>query len=206
MAGTARVIRAFRPTASLRSIRIPLRWSRRARAPAGPPGRDGLRGPVRVGGSDLRADHRSTSSAGRPTSADSPGGSSSSSPARGSRPGSSRCRPSGSRRSRRSSLGAAAQTGIVVPAAATRRRRGAGRPGRHRCRRGALRRPPGRVPVRWPEHARRRRDDLQRLRPTWLLRARRGGLPGRRGRGRPGSDRRAPEPAVPRGAARPPRR
>ena len=63
-----------------------------------------------------------------------------------------------------------------------------------------VRRAPDRLPVRWPEHARGGRHDLQRLRAAGLLRARRGGLPGGRGRRRPRDDRRAPDPAVSRGA------
>ena len=62
------------------------------------------------------------------------------------------------------------------------------RPGRRRPRRRPVRRAPDRLPVRWPEHARGGRHDLQRLRAARLLRARRGGLPGGRRRRRPRDD------------------
>ena len=101
----------------------------------------------------------------------------------------------------RSSLGAAARTGVVVPAGRPRDGRGARRADRHRHHRRALRRPPDRVPVRRPEHAPRGGPDLQRLRAPRLLRAGRRGLPGRGRRGRPRGDRLAADAAVSRGAA-----
>ena len=88
----------------------------RARPAAGLPDRGHLRDPVRVGGSDLRASHDRPPRLATSISASSPDGSCSSSPVRGSRPGMLSVSAVGIPEVSRSSLGAAARTGIVVPA------------------------------------------------------------------------------------------
>ena len=202
VAGPARVVRAFRPAATLRSIRLPAAIAALGRGLLlATPDRGHVRDPVRVRRSDLPADD--------------------------GRPSRLAARP---RRAPRASLvrrrlfvargGAALGVGRRDPGDLERlsrgcgtdrhrraggtawKRRGVHRAGRHQRRGGPLRRPPDRVLVRWPEHDPGRRDDLQRLRAARVLRVGRGGLPGGRRCGRPGGDCRPAKPAVPRRAPR----
>ena len=104
---------------------------------------------------------------------------------------------------RGTSLGAAANAAPIDRLRGARCARSPGRPARHRSRRRRLRRPADRLPVRRPRHARRDRDDVQRLRAPGVLRTRGCGLPRLRGRRRARDDRGAPYAGLPRGPARP---
>ena len=85
-----------------------------------------------------------------------------------------------------------------TPAArsAPRRDRSPDDPRRGRSPVRCLRQPPGRLPVRWPGHARSRRDHLRQLRAARLLRARHRDLPRRRPGRRPPRDRCRANPGV----------
>ncbi len=153
------------------------------RAHPGGPARADLRGPVRLGRSDLQPrfpgrdalPHRSRRPAG-------PGDLRAGDRLAGRRPADRRGpRPSGAGTS---VAGCRGPFRVRDPRAVARHDRGARRPRRDRSHRRTLRRPAARVPVRWARHAGRRRHEVQRLRAARVLRARRSRRAGGRHPGR----------------------